>query len=440
MKTKLMKKTALAVVVGLLSSQAAQAEITDTQLDLAAAALQPQVVEWRRWFHTNPELGNREFNTAKKIAEILTEMGLEPKTGIAHTGLTALIEGGLPGPLVAIRTDIDALPVVEQTGLEFASEARSEYNGQDVGVMHACGHDNHMSMVLGAAKILNDMKAQLQGSVLLIFQPAEEGPPAGEEGGASMMLEEGIFAERMPDAVFGMHVGIGIPGGQFAVKAGPMMAASDSYTLTVKGKQTHGARPWDGVDPIVTTSQIIMGFQTIASRQVDVTKAPSIISVGRINGGIRYNVIPDQVQLEGTIRTFDPDMRDYIHSAMDRTASLIAESARAESELVILQGPPPVINHAELTAEMIPVLERASGQPVLSVLPQTVAEDFSEYGEFAPSLFVFLGNWEASLDPSTQPANHSPYFDMYEPYLETGVKGFSYMVVNYMKDHPKSGK
>lgn len=440
MKTILIKKTVLAMVVGLLSTQAAQAEISDTQLDLAAAELQPQVVEWRRWFHTNPELSNREVNTAKHIVEILTNMGLKPQTGIAHTGIIAMIQGGLPGPLVAIRTDIDALPVVEQTGLEFASIAKSEYNDQEVGVMHACGHDNHMAMVLGAAKILNDMKAQLQGSVMLIFQPAEEGPPAGEEGGASMMLDEGIFKDRTPDAVFGMHVGIGIPGGQFAVKPGPLMAAADTFKLTVRGKQTHGARPWDGVDPIVVTSQIIMAFQTIASRQVDVTKAPSIISVGRIDGGVRFNVIPDQVVLEGTVRTFDPDMRDYIHSAMERTARLIAESARAEAELEMDKSGRAVVNDDALTAEMIPVLARASGKPVLSVLPQTVAEDFSEYGEFAPSLFVFLGNWEASLDPTTQPTNHSPYFDMYEPYLETGVKGFTYMVVNYMKDHPKSDK
>ena len=433
LKNVLSGKATLGLMVGLVSLQAAQAQITDEQVDLAAAAVQPQVVEWRRWFHQNPELGNREFNTAKHIEEILTGMGLKPKTGIAHTGITALIKGGKPGPLVAIRSDIDALPVVEQTGLEFASKVKSQYNGQEVGVMHACGHDNHMAMVLGAAKILNDMKAELEGDVLLIFQPAEEGPPVGEEGGASLMLEEGIFDERTPDAVFGIHVGIGIPGGRFAVKSGPMMAASDSYTVKVNGKQTHGARPWDGVDPIVVASQIIMGLQTIVSRQVDVTKAPSIVSVGRINGGIRYNVIPDDVTFEGTIRTFDPDMRDYIHLAIDRTARMIAESAGAEAEVSIRQGPPSVINDASLTNAMIPSLERASGHPVLSVLPQTVAEDFSEYGKFAPSVFVFLGNWRADLDPATKPANHSPLFDMHEPYLETGVKGFAHMVVDFMQ-------
>jgi len=428
-----MRNVILGLIVSIAGLSVAQAGITPDEIDSAAAEVQPQVVEWRRWFHQNPELSNREFNTSARIAEILRGMGLEPRTGIAHTGVVAIIEGGLPGPLVAIRTDMDGLPVVEQTGLPFASTVRGEYNSQDVGVMHACGHDNHMAMVLGAAKILNDMKAELPGSVMLIFQPAEEGPPAGEDGGASMMLDEGIFADRMPAAVFGMHVGISIPGGQFAVKPGPMMAAADRYQITVKGKQTHGARPWDGVDPIVVASQIVLGLQTIASRQVDVTKAPSIISVGRISGGIRNNVIPDKVELEGTIRTFDPGMRDYIHKAVERTARLIAESAGAEIEFELEQGPPPLQNDAELTALVMPALERASGHPVQAVLPQTVAEDFSEYGRVAPAVFVFLGNWPEEMDPTTQPTNHSPYFDMHEPYMENGVKAFSHMVVDFLK-------
>lgn len=428
-----MKKTVLGLLVGIAGLPVAQAGITPEEIDQAAAAVQPQVVKWRRWFHQNPELSNREFNTSKRIAEILRGMGLEPRTGIAHTGVIAIIEGGLPGPLVAIRTDIDGLPVVEQTGLEFASTARSTYNGQDVGVMHACGHDSHMAMVLGAAKILNDMKAELPGSVMLIFQPAEEGPPNGEDGGASMMLDEGIFAERLPAAVFGIHVGISVPGGQFAVKPGPMMAAADRYQITVKGRQTHGARPWDGVDPIVVAAQIVLGLQTIASRQVDVTQAPSIISVGRISGGIRNNVIPDQVELEGTIRTFDPDMRAYIHMAVERTARSIAESAGAEIEFVLEQGPPSLQNNAELTALVMPALERASGRPVLSIQPQTVAEDFAEYGRVTPAVFVFLGNWPEEMDPSKQPTNHSPFFHMHEPYMERGVKAFSHMVVDYLK-------
>ena len=421
------------LIAGIIALPVARAEITVEEIDRAAAAVQPQVVEWRRWFHQNPELSNREFNTAARIAEILRGMGLEPRTGIAHTGVIAIIEGGMPGPLVAIRADMDGLPVVEQTGLPFASTARSEYNGQDVGVMHACGHDSHMAMVLGAAKILNDMKAALPGSVMLIFQPAEEGPPVGEDGGASMMLDEGIFEERLPAAVFGIHVGIGQPGGRFAVKPGPMMAAADRYQITVKGKQTHGARPWDGVDPIVVSAQIILGLQTIVSRQVDVTQAPSIISVGRISGGIRNNVIPDQVEIEGTIRTFDQDMRDYIHAAVERTARLIAESAGAEIDFVLEKGPPSLQNDAELTAMMIPALERASGYPVVPIQPQTVAEDFAEYGKLTPAMFVFLGNWPEDLDPATQPTNHSPRFHMHEPYMERGVKAFGHMVVDYLQ-------
>ena len=427
-----MKKFVLGLIVSMGGLPAAYAGITPDEIDQAAAAVQPQVVEWRRWFHQNPELSNREFNTAARIAEILRGMGLEPKTGIAHTGVIAVIEGGLPGPLVAIRTDIDGLPVEEQTGLPYASTARSEYNGQDVGVMHACGHDAHMAMVLGAAKILNDMKAELAGSVMLIFQPAEEGPPGGEDGGASMMLDEGIFEERMPAAVFGMHVGISTPGGQFSVKSGPMMAASDSFKITVNGKQTHGARPWDGVDPVVVSSQIVLGLQTIASRQVDVTLAPSIISIGRISGGIRYNVIPNKVEMEGTVRTFDPEMREYIHMAMERTARLIAESAGAQVEFEMYQGPPAVQNNAELTSLVMPALERASGMPVLSIQPQTVAEDFSEYGAVTPSVFVFLGNWPEEMDPTTQPTNHSPYFHMHEPYMERGVKAYGHMVVDFL--------
>ena len=427
-----MTKITLVLIACMAVLPFANASLNPVEIDRAAEAVQPQVVEWRRWFHQNPELSNREFNTSAKIAEILRAMGLEPQTGIAHTGIVAFIEGGQPGPLVAIRTDIDGLPVEEQTGLPYASTARSEYNGQDVGVMHACGHDAHMAMVLGAAKILNDMKADLNGSVMLIFQPAEEGPPVGEDGGASMMLDEGIFEERMPAAVFGMHVGISTPGGQFSVKPGPMMAASDGFKIVVKGKQTHGARPWDGVDPVVVSSQIVVGLQTIASRQVDVTLAPSIISVGRITGGVRYNVIPDDVTMEGTIRTFDPDMREYIHTAIERTASLIAESAGAEVEVEIYQGPPAVNNNAELTSLVMPALERASGKPVLSIQPQTVAEDFSEYGAVTPAVFVFLGNWPEEMDPSTQPTNHSPYFHMHEPYMERGVKAYGHMVMDFL--------
>ncbi|MEJ8567234.1 amidohydrolase [Elongatibacter sediminis] len=405
--------------------------IEPDELDRLAADAQDQVVQWRRWFHEHPELSNREVNTAERVAEILRGMGLEPKTGIAHTGITAVIEGGKPGPMVAIRTDMDGLPVTEETGLPFASKQRAEYNGQEVGVMHACGHDAHMAMLLGAAQVLLAVRDELPGSVMLIFQPAEEGAPAGEEGGAELMLKEGIWDERKPEAVFGIHVGINQPGGELSVKPGPLMAASDRYEIRVLGKQTHGARPWNGVDPIVVASQIVLGLQTIASRQVDVTQAPSIISVGRITGGIRNNVIPDSVELEGTIRTFDQAMREDIHAAMERTARGIAESAGAEIEFEIDYGYPPVVNDADLVARMMPTLERVA--PVNSLNPQTVAEDFSFFANETPGVFIFLGNSPPGVDPATQPSNHSPLFTTHEPNMEVGVRAFAHLVVDYLE-------
>jgi len=413
---------------------ASHAQVTSNQIDLLSSKAQSQVVEWRRWFHQNPELSNREFNTAEKVAEVLREMGIEPKTGIAHTGVVAIIEGGKPGPLVAIRSDMDGLPVNEQTGLPFASTATDEYNGEQTGVMHACGHDNHMAMLLGSAWVLNSIKDQLAGSVMLIFQPAEEGAPEGEEGGAELMLKEGIWDERKPDAVFGIHVGITTPGGQISVRPGPLMAASDSYKVVVKGTQTHGAMPWKGVDPIVLSSQIILAWQTIESRQVDVTLAPSIISVGRISGGIRGNVIPDEVVMEGTIRTFDKAMRLDIHARMERTARAIAEAAGGEIEFKLNLGYPAVINDPDLFAQMMPTLQRVLGEnAVHNVTPQTVAEDFSYYANQTPGLFMFLGNGPPDVDPSTLAGNHSPFFDMHEPNLEAGVRIFSNLVVDYLQ-------
>lgn len=409
------------------------AEITQQEIDELAAETQAQVVEWRRWFHQNPELSNREFETSRRITAILEELGYEPQSGIAGTGVVAVLEGGLPGPMIAIRADIDGLPVTEQTGLEFASTQTAVYNGQDTGVMHACGHDTHIAMALGAARVLSQMKDRLAGSVMFIFQPAEEGPPAGEEGGASLMLDEGIWEEVTPEAVFAIHIGINQPGGQISVRPGPMMAAADRWQMTVIGKQTHGARPWNGVDPIVVASQIVLGFQTIASRQVDVTLAPSIISVGRIQGGIRNNVIPDSVELEGTIRSFDPEMREQIHARMEHTARLIAESAGAEVEFEIDQGPPPLINDPDLVAQMMPTLKRVSlGGQVNGLNPQTVAEDFAEFSNATPGIMMFLGNGEPGVDPTTLAANHSPFFDVYEPNMEVGVRTFVSLVVDFL--------
>jgi len=432
-EVKFMFRTLLCLLILLPVSVLAQ--ISPKQLDKLASATQPQVVQWRRWFHENPELSNREFNTSARVARILTEMGLEPQTGIAHTGVVAIIEGGRPGPMVAIRADMDGLPVTEATGLPFASKVRGEYNGQEVGVMHACGHDSHMAMLLGAAQVLNSVKDELPGSVMLIFQPAEEGAPEGEQGGAELMLKEGVFSQRKPEAVFGLHVGINQPGGKISVRGGPMLAAVDSFKLVVNGKQTHGARPWNGVDPIVVGSQIVLGLQTIASRQVDVTQAPSIVSVGRISGGVRSNVIPDSVEMEGTIRTFDAAMREQIHMRIERTARLIAESAGASIEFELIYGYPATINDPGLTDEMMPTLQRVAGEGgLVSVQPQTIAEDFSFFANETPGLYFFLGNGEPGVDPQTISSNHSPLFDMYEPSMELGVRAFSHLVVDYLQD------
>jgi amidohydrolase len=426
-----MHKLMLAIILAYPLTMHAQ--ITFEEIDSLAESVQPRVIEWRRWFHENPELGNREFNTAGKLADILLDMGLQPRTGIAHTGVVAIIKGGRPGPLVAIRADIDGLPVTEETGLPFASRARGEYKGQEVGVMHACGHDSHMAMTLGAAAVLNAVKDELPGSVMLIFQPAEEGAPPGEEGGAKLMLKEGLFEQNKPEAVFGLHVGINQPGGKIAVRSGPMLAASDRFQITVLGKQTHGARPWNGVDPIVVAAQIVLGLQTIASRQMDVTLAPSIVSVGRISGGVRNNVIPDSVELEGTIRSFDPAMREDIHQRVERTARLIAQSAGAEIELEMQFGYPPTINDPGLAAQMMPTLQRVAGEGgLVSVQPQTVSEDFSYFANETPGLYMFLGNGPPGIDPLTLPSNHSPLFDMHEPGMETGVRAFSHLVVDYL--------
>ena len=419
------------IVVLLLLPSLATAEITPERLDQLAAEAQPQVVEWRRWFHQNPELGNREFKTSAYIADVLREMGLEPNTGIAHTGLIAVIEGGKPGPMVALRADIDALPVKEQTGLPFASQARGEYRGQEVDVMHACGHDAHMSMLLGAARVLNEVKADLPGSVMLIFQPAEEGAPAGEEGGADLMLKEGIWKEQKPAAVFGIHVGLNPTESLVLATPGPAMAASDRFEIRVNGVQTHGAMPWNGVDPIVVASQIVLGLQTIASRQLDVTLAPSIISIGRIEGGVRNNVIPDQVELEGTIRTFDADMREEIHQRVESTARNIAAASGAEIEFELDRGYPALINNYELYEQMLPTLQRVT--TVSRGLPHTTAEDFAYFALETPGLYVSLANDPREPDPAYQAPNHSPMFNMYEPNLEVGVRIFANLVVDYLQ-------
>ena len=403
-----------------------------TAVDQRAREIEAQVVAWRRDIHQNPELGNREFRTAALVAEHLRTLGMEVRTEVAHTGVVATLRGGQPGPVVALRADMDALPVTEQVDLPFASTVRTTYNGQEVGVMHACGHDNHVAILMGVADVLASVRDDLPGSVKFIFQPAEEGAPTGERGGAELMLEEGAFEDPTPEAVFGLHVSPG-PVGHLTYRSGPAMASSDGLRIVVRGRQTHGALPWGGVDPIVVSSQIVLGLQTIASRQLPVTLTPSIITIGSIHGGVRGNIIPDEVEMVGTIRTFDEDVREDIHGRIRQTAEQIAASAGATAEVSISQGYPVTENDPALTERMVPTLQQVAGDtPVTTRDLLTAAEDFSYFQRQAPGLFIGLGVTPLDQDPATAPRNHSPLFFADEAALLVGVRALANLAVDYM--------
>ena len=405
----------------------------NTQLEQATQSVSEKVITWRRHLHQYPELSNREFETAKYITNHLKSLGLEVQTDVAHTGVVAKLSGGKKGPLIALRADMDALPVTEQVDLPFASKQTSTYRGNEVGVMHACGHDTHVAILMAVAESLVKIKDQLAGDVLFIFQPAEEGAPEGEEGGAELMLKEGLFKQK-PEAVFGLHVTSSLNTGQIGFREGPLMASEDSFTINVTGRQTHGSRPWNGVDPIVASSQIIMATQTIASRQVDVTKAPSVISFGAINGGIRSNIIPDNVELIGTIRTFDQTMRADIKKRLAKTAELVAESAGAKADVHIDHGYPVTVNNVALTQKMTPTLARIAGADnIITTDLITGAEDFSYYALETPGLFYFLGVTPKDQNAKTAPSNHSPQFYVDESALQLGVESLSQLVVDYLQ-------
>ena len=404
----------------------------DARIAERAAALEPQMIEWRRWLHQHPELGNREVETAKFIAEHLRAMGLEPRTGIAKTGVVAVISGGKPGPVVALRSDMDALPVKEEVDLPFASQATGTYEGKPVSVMHACGHDTHMAMLLGAAQILTEMKAQLPGKVVLLFQPAEEGVPS-EEGmaGAELMVKEGVLDDPKVDVVFGIHSFSGIPTGTLGYRSGPELAAADQFEIIVQGKQTHGSAPWKGVDPIVVGAQIVDALQTLVSRQLDITKEPAVVTVGQFESGVRNNIIPDRARLVGTIRTFDEGMRDDVHARLKKLAEGIAAANGAAATVTIRRGYPVTVNDPALTEKMLPTLERVSGGKI-KVLPKvTGAEDFSYYARKVPGLFVILGvTPEDKIEGAA--SNHSPRFFVDESALATGMKTLATLAADYL--------
>ena len=407
-------------------------ELIDTKS--LAQEVEKEVISWRRDLHQHPELSNREFRTSKIIEKHLISLGLDVRTDIAHTGVVGILKGGKPGPLIALRADMDALPVTEEVDLPFASKVTDTYRGQKVGVMHACGHDAHVAILMGVAQSLVKVKEYLHGDVMFIFQPAEEGAPNGEEGGAELMLKEGLFADRKPEQIFGLHVTSSMPSGMIGLRSGPAMASEDSFTIIVNGKQTHGSRPWNGVDPIVAAAQIINGVQTIISRQVDVTAAPAVVSFGAINGGIRSNIIPDKVELIGTIRTFDQDMRADIKLRLANTAALIAESMGASASTEIQQGYPVTVNDPELVQKMKPVLLGVVGEKML-IEPGLItgAEDFSYYALETPGMFFFLGVTPAEADFKIAPSNHSPRFYVDESALVIGVEALTQLAVTSLR-------
>jgi amidohydrolase len=404
-------------------------------IDAAALQVEAKVIAWRRDFHANPELGNREFRTADIVAKHLRSLGLdEVRTEVAHTGVVGLLKGALPGPVVALRADMDALPVAEEVDVPFASKVKAMWNGESVGVMHACGHDLHTAILMGAAEVLAGLRSQLRGSVKFIFQPAEELPPEGEEGGAKMMIAEGALQNPLPQAIFGLHVTSRLPLGVLGYRPGPTMASADNLAITVHGRQTHGAMPWAGVDPIVTAAQVVLGLQTIVSRQVDLTREPAVVTIGMIKGGVRENIIPDSVEMRGTIRTFDEEMRDDIHERVTTMAEAISRSARAGCTVCIRKNYPVTVNDPKLTAAMLPSLQRTAGADHVMLVPKvTGSEDFSLFQQLVPGLFFFVGVTPAGTDPSKAAPNHSPRFYADEASLLMGVRALAHVAVDFLE-------
>jgi amidohydrolase len=421
--------------LALFAMAPARAAIHDAAIEAATQSVMPQVVAWRRDIHQHPELGNREVRTSGIVAKELRALGLEVRTGFAHTAVVGVLRGGKPGPTIALRADMDGLPVTEQVDLPFKSVATSEYRGEKVGVMHACGHDAHTAILLGAARALASMREQLPGTVVFVFQPAEEGAPEGERGGAPLMLDEGLFATVKPEAMFGLHVWSTMNVGSIGYRSGPIMAAADRFRIVVHGRQTHGARPWGGVDPIVTASQIVLALQTIVSRQVDIAQYPAVVSVGAIKGGIRNNIIPDSVEMVGTFRTYDPTVRENVIASIRRIATDTAAAAGATAEFEVGPDPNPVlVNDPALTARAVASLQRVAGKDRVGVMPYvTAAEDFAHYARVVPTFYYFVGSTPQGQDPATAPSNHSPHYFLDEGSLPVGVKSMLTVAVDYLQ-------
>ncbi|WP_409932571.1 amidohydrolase [Xanthocytophaga flavus] len=428
-----MKKTILLTLLSGAMAFQVSGQTYKGHVESMSDQIEQKVVSYRRHFHQNPELSNREFKTSEFVAEKLKSLGLEVKTGVAKTGVVAILKGGKPGPVVALRADMDGLPVPERAPLEFASKVKSEYNGQEVPVMHACGHDTHMAMLLGAAEILTSMRKDIKGTIKFIFQPAEEGAPRGEEGGAKLMIKEGVLENPKVDAIFGIHINAQTEVGKIKYRPEGTMAAVDILNITVKGRQSHGAYPWLGVDPIVVSSQIIMGLQTIVSRQIDLTNQGAVVTIGSLHSGVRSNIIPEEAKMEGTIRTLDANMQNSIHERITRTATNIAESAGATAVVDIHREYPITFNDKELTEKTVPSLVKAAGKDNVSLTKAvTGAEDFSFFQEKVPGVFVFVGGMPKGKNVLETGAHHTPDFFIDESGMKTGVKAYCFMALDYM--------
>ena len=427
-------KHAIIFCFSLLIIGSAFGQKNDEEIRKLSDKIEQKVIEWRRHVHQNPELSNREFETAKYIETHLRSLGISVQTGVAKTGVVGILKGKKPGKVVALRADIDALPVTERNDLPFKSNVRSTYNGKETGVMHACGHDSHVAILMGVAEVLSQMKNDIHGTIKFIFQPAEEGAPKGEEGGAELMVKEGVLKNPDVDAIFGLHIAAGLDAGKITYKPGGIMAAAQSYQINVKGKQAHGSRPWASVDPILASVQIINGLQTIISRESELTKEGAVITVGMMNAGIRSNIIPENATIVGTIRTLDYGMQDFINKRMKEMVPDIAKAFRAEATIEIDKGYPITFNHLELTSQMLPTLQRiASKENVLEIDAITGAEDFSFFQQKIPGLYFFLGGKALDVKPEEAAGHHTPDFILDESGFVLGVKTLSALALDYLE-------
>ncbi len=437
---RMMRMWLLLILVGIASRAGVVAQTVNpltTDIDRLTQETLPLVVAWRRDFHQHPELGNREVRTSKLIADELRKLGFDVTTGVAKTGVVAVLRGAKPGPVVALRAEMDALPVTEQVDLPFKSTERAEWNGQQVGVMHACGHDNHLAILLGVATNLAKLRSQLPGTVKLIFQPAEEGPPEGEPGGAEQMVKENVLDNPKVDAIFGLHVFPG-PAGSMSYRGGPLMASADSFTIKIHGKQTHGAIPWGGVDPIVIGAQIVNALQAIVSRNVNITEAPAVVTVAMFHSGVRFNIVPEDAELGGTIRAFGEETRKDIRRRVELIAKNTAAAAGGTAEISYSLGYPVTVNDAKLTERMVPTLVRVAGPDNVRQAPLTgTAEDFSFFEQKVPGMFFFLGVTPRDQDWTKAAQNHSPLFFADESALPVGVRALTNLAVDYLFQNSK---